>query len=474
MEPLSIQSEDQIKETIELQKKSIIRLRKSDASERINKLKMLQEYVLTHQNEICEAMFADFKKPASEVILAELMGIKREIDHTVSKLKAWIRPQSVSTPLILLGTNAHIQYESKGLCLIISPWNYPLNLAICPLIHAIAAGNAIILKPSELSPNTSSFIKKMISTLYDKSEVAVFEGDAGVSTFLLEQKFDHIFFTGSPAIGKLVMKAASKYLCSVTLELGGKSPTIIGSDVSIESSANKIAWGKFLNNGQTCIAPDYLFVHEKVYFSFLENLEYAVNGFYNSNGKGIQKSADYARIVNRRHFDRISHLMEDAISKGAKVLFGGEMNEADCFIAPTVLTNCTFDMQIMQEEIFGPVLPVISFKQEEEIIHYLEDQEKPLALYVFSQNKEFNDYILQNTSSGTSVVNDCLIQFGHPNLPFGGVNHSGIGKSGGHFGFIEFSNQKSVLVQKTNFLKMLYPPYTIKVRWMLDFMLKWL
>jgi len=194
MEPLSIQSEDQIKETIELQKKSIIRLRKSDASERINKLKMLQEYVLTHQNEICEAMFADFKKPASEVILAELMGIKREIDHTVSKLKAWIRPQSVSTPLILLGTNAHIQYESKGLCLIISPWNYPLNLAICPLIHAIAAGNAIILKPSELSPNTSSFIKKMISTLYDKSEVAVFEGDAGVSTFLLEQKFDHIFF----------------------------------------------------------------------------------------------------------------------------------------------------------------------------------------------------------------------------------------------------------------------------------------
>ena len=473
MEQISIQLEDQIKDTINLQKKSLIRLRKSEASERIKKLTLLQEYILGHQDEICKAMFADFKKPASEVILAEIMGIKREIAHTISHLKSWIKPQSVSTPLILLGTNAHIQYESKGLCLIISPWNYPLNLAICPLIHAIAAGNAIILKPSELSPNTSSFIKKMITTLYDKSEVAVFEGDAGVASFLLDQKFDHIFFTGSPAIGKLVMKAASKYLTSVTLELGGKSPAIIDKDVSLEATAKKIAWGKFLNNGQTCIAPDYLFLHEKVYFSFLEKLEVAVDDFYNPKGAGIQNSPDFARIVNRKHFDRISHLLEDAISKGAKVLFGGEMNEADCFIAPTVITNCTFDMQIMQEEIFGPVLPVISFKQEEEIIDYLEGQEKPLALYVFSQNKEFSDYILQNTSSGTSVVNDCLIQFGHPYLPFGGVNHSGIGKSGGHFGFIEFSNQKSVLVQKTNLLKMLYPPYTLKVRWILDFILKW-
>ena len=474
MEQISIQLEDQIKETIELQKKSVLRLRKSEAQERIKKLKILQEYILTHQIDICEAMFADFKKPASEVILAELMGIKREIAHTISHLKSWIRPKSVSTPLILLGTNSHIQYESKGLCLIISPWNYPLNLAICPLIHAIAAGNVIVLKPSELSPNTSSFIKKMINTLYDKSEIAVFEGDAGVASFLLDQKFDHIFFTGSPAIGKLVMKAASKHLTSVTLELGGKSPAIIDKDVNVEASAKKIAWGKFLNNGQTCIAPDYLFIHEKVYFSFLESLESSVNHFYNPNGKGIQNSPDFARIVNKKHFERISHLMEDAISKGAKVLFGGEMNEADCFISPTVLTNCTYDMQIMHEEIFGPVLPVISYKEDQEIIDYLELQEKPLALYVFSNNQEFIDFILQNTSSGTSVVNDCLIQFGHPHLPFGGVNHSGIGKSGGHFGFVEFSNQKSVLIQKTNLLKILYPPYTRKVRWILDFILKWL
>lgn len=473
MEELSIQLEDQIKETILLQRKSVLRLKKSTTAERIQKLKLLKQYILSHKDEICSAMYSDFKKPASEVILAELMGINREIDHTISNLSSWMKPQSVSTPLILLGTKGHIQYESKGLCLIISPWNYPLNLAICPLIQAIAAGNAVILKPSELTPHTSSFIQKMISVLYDKSEVAVFEGDANVSTFLLEQKFDHIFFTGSPAIGKLVMKAASQFLTSVTLELGGKSPGIIGSEVDSLASARKIAWGKFLNNGQTCIAPDYLFVHEKVYFSFLENLEQSVNEFYNPEGKGIEKSPDFARIVNKRHFDRISRLLEDALEKGAKVLFGGELNEADCYISPTVLTNCTFDMQIMKEEIFGPILPVISFKQNEEIIDYLQQEEKPLALYVFSNDREFSDYILQNTSSGSSVINDCLIQFGHSGLPFGGVNHSGIGKSGGHFGFIEFSNQKAVLVQKTNMLKMLYPPYSIKVRWIIDFILKW-
>jgi aldehyde dehydrogenase (NAD+) len=473
MEEISILLEDQIKETIQLQKKSILRLRKSNATERIHKLTILKEYILSHKEEICSAMYSDFKKPASEVILAELMGIKREIEHTISHLKSWMRPHSVSTPLILMGTNAHIQYESKGMCLIISPWNYPLNLAICPMIQAIAAGNSIILKPSELTPNTSSFIKKMVSTLYDTSEVAVFEGDASVSTFLLEQKFDHIFFTGSPAIGKLVMKAASNFLTSVTLELGGKSPGIIGSEVDIQASARKIAWGKFLNNGQTCIAPDYLFIHEKVYFLFLENLEIAVKEFYNSDNNGIEKSPDFARIVNKKHFLRISNLLEDALGKGAKILFGGELNEADCFISPTVLTNCTSDMQIMKEEIFGPILPILSYKNEEEIVHYLENEEKPLALYVFSKDKEFSDYILQNTTSGSSVINDCLIQFGHSGLPFGGVNNSGIGKSGGHFGFIEFSNQKAVLVQKTNLLKMLYPPYTLKVRWILDFILKW-
>jgi aldehyde dehydrogenase (NAD+) len=463
--------EDQILEVLALQKTALLRLSTSSAEERISKLRKIESYLLQHKEELCDVMYQDFKKPASEVVIAEMLGVKREINHTIKHLKSWMKPKSVSTPLMLLGTKGLVQYEAKGLCLIISPWNYPFNLSICPLVHAIAAGNAVILKPSELSSNTSGFIKKMISSLFDKSEVAVFEGDAAVSTFLLEQKFDHIFFTGSPAIGKVVMAAAAKHLTSVTLELGGKSPAIVGPDVNVEEAAAKIAWGKFLNNGQTCIAPDYLYVHEKNYFSFLQALEATVETFYGAN---VAKSKDYARIVNRRHFDRIASLLEDAKEKGAQVLFGGITDADDCFISPTVLTNCTPDMRILQEEIFGPILPIMSFKDEFQVTSDIRSGDKPLALYVFSTNTEFNNYILNNTSSGTSVVNDCLIQFGHNELPFGGVNHSGIGKSGGHYGFVEFSNQKSVVIQRTNLLKNFYPPYGVKVRWMIDFVLKWL
>jgi aldehyde dehydrogenase (NAD+) len=463
--------EDHILEVLALQKTALLRLSTSSAEERTAKLRKIESYLLQHKEELCDVMYQDFKKPASEVVIAEMLGVKREINHTIKHLKSWMKPKSVSTPLMLLGTKGLVQYEAKGLCLIISPWNYPFNLSICPLVHAIAAGNAVILKPSELSPNTSGFIKKMISSLFDKSEVAVFEGDATVSTFLLEQKFDHIFFTGSPAIGKVVMAAAAKHLTSVTLELGGKSPAIVGPDVNVEEAAAKIAWGKFLNNGQTCIAPDYLYVHEKNYYSFLQALEATVETFYGAN---VAKSKDYARIVNRRHFDRIASLLEDAKEKGAQVLFGGITDADDCFISPTVLTNCTPDMNILQEEIFGPILPIMSFKDEFQVTADIRSGDKPLALYVFSTNTEFNTYILNNTSSGTSVVNDCLIQFGHNELPFGGVNHSGIGKSGGHYGFVEFSNQKSVVIQRTNLLKNFYPPYGVKVRWMIDFVLKWL
>jgi aldehyde dehydrogenase (NAD+) len=463
--------ENQILDVLTLQKSALLRLSTSSAAQRIEKLRSIESYLMKHKEDLCDALYADFKKPASEVVIAEMLGVKREINHTIKHLKSWMKPQSVSTPLMLLGTKGLVQYEAKGLCLIISPWNYPFNLSICPLVHAIAAGNAVILKPSELSPATAAFIQKMISSLFDKSEVAVFEGDATVSTFLLEQKFDHIFFTGSPAIGKVVMSAAAKHLTSVTLELGGKSPAIVGPEVNVEEAAAKIAWGKFLNNGQTCIAPDYLYLHEKNYFSFLKALEATVETFY---GKNIAKSKDYARIVNRRHFDRIVSLLDDAKEKGAQVLFGGKTDADDCFIEPTVLINCTPEMRIMQEEIFGPILPVMSFQDEVAVTASIRQGDKPLALYVFSTNTEFNQYILDHTSSGTSVVNDCLIQFGHNELPFGGVNHSGIGKSGGHYGFVEFSNQKSVVIQKTNLLKNFYPPYGVKVRWMIDFVLKWL
>ncbi len=465
--------EQAIEKVVFLQKSSCQRLKNSSPEERIAKLKSIEKYMLSHKQELYDALYADFKKPSSEVVIGELLGVKREIGHIVSHLKSWMKPRKVGTPLLLLGTKSYIMSEAKGLCLIIAPWNYPFNLAINPLVHAIAAGNAVILKPSELSPNTSSFIKKMIFSLFDESEVAVFEGDAIVSTYLLEQKFDHIFFTGSPAIGKVVMQAAAKHLTSVTLELGGKSPAIIDSNVDIVSTAKKIGWGKFLNNGQTCIAPDYVYVHEKVYYSFIGALEETIKLFYDHDNKGIQNSSDYARIVNKKHFNRICHLLDDAKSKGATIISGGEMDESTCFIAPTLLTNCTDEMLIMQEEIFGPILPILTFKEENEIVTKLLKEEKPLALYVFSKDALFSDYILNNTTSGTSVVNDCLIQFGHSNLPFGGVNNSGIGKSGGLFGFQEFSNQKSVLKQYTNLLNIFYPPYTFKTKWLIEQVLKW-
>ncbi len=465
--------EERIQEVLFLQKSSLLRLKNSSADERIEKLRHLQKYMLAHQQELFDALFQDFRKPSSEVIIAELLGVKREIDHMIKHVRSWMKPQKVSTPLLLLGTQGHIQYEPKGLCLVIAPWNYPFNLSINPLVHAIAAGNAIILKPSELSEHTSAFIKKMINTLYDPSEVFCVEGDAQVSTYLLEQKFDHIFFTGSPAIGKVVMAAAAKHLTSITLELGGKSPAIVGPSAEMNSIVQKIAWGKFLNNGQTCIAPDYVFVHEKVHFQFLAGLENAIQAFYNADSKGIEQSNDYARIVNRRHFDRIVRLLDDAKEKGAKVIFGGELNPETNFISPTVLSQCTMDMAIMQEEIFGPILPVLTYRSDEEIISHLSKEEKPLALYVFSEDKAFTDYILQNTSAGSSVVNDCLIQFGHSFLPFGGVNNSGIGNSGGKFGFLEFSNAKAVLIQKTNALRFFYPPYTFRTKWLIGQVLKW-
>ncbi len=473
MEELDLQTEEYIQEVFRLQKSSIGRLRNSTAESRIQKLKQLRSYILSHQEEICQAMFNDFKKPASEVLIAEIFGIKHEINHTIDHLKLWMSPQKTSTPMFLMGTKSYIQKESKGNVLIISPWNYPLNLTICPLVLAIASGNAVIIKPSELTPHVSTFIKQMITSLFDKSEVYVFEGEAPIATFLLKQKFDHIFFTGSPMIGKKVMEAASKHLTSVTLELGGKSPAIVDNTCDLEIAARKIVWGKFLNNGQTCIAPDYVFIHESVYLKFLEELQIAIEISFGKDLKAIKQSNDYCRIVNARHFQRLLRLLEDSIGKGAKVYFGGDMDATENFISPTLLVDVSKDMQIMEEEIFGPILPIISFQNTGEVIDKINQKEKPLSLYIFSKNDEFEQSILQNTSSGTVVVNDCLIQFGHPSLPFGGVNHSGIGKTTGYFGFLEFSNQKSVLIQRTNLLKMIYPPYTFCVKWLIEKMVQW-
>lgn len=471
---LSEQQAQDVLDLIQWQRKSVRRLRQQRSAERILKLKKLKQYLMSHQEELCAVMAADFRKPAAEVLLAEVLSVKMELDHAISHLKQWMEPKSVPTPMSLLGTKSHVHIESKGSSLIIAPWNYPFSLAIGPLIFALSAGCPVIIKPSELSPNTSGFIKQMISNLFDRTEVAVLEGDASMATFLLDQKFDHIFFTGSPAIGKYVMAAAAKHLSSVTLELGGKSPAIVHASADLPSAAAKIAWGKFVNNGQTCIAPDYLLVQESVYLLFIEQLETAIKKHYGERPEDRAQSKDLARMVNLRHFKRVQALLEEAKEQGAAVLFGGEQSEADLYLAPTLLHQVQAGMRIMQEEIFGPILPILPFKDAEEVIAGLEAEEKPLSLYVFAKDQEFSQQILDQTSSGTAVVNDCLLQFSHPDLPFGGVNHSGIGKTKGYYGFLEFSNQKSVLVQKTNFMRFIYPPYGKRVAWLIERFVRWM
>lgn len=453
--------------------KQQVRLR--SAIERIEKLKRIKNWLFEHRQEIQDALYHDFRKPAVETDGTEILPIKIEIDHTIAHLKEWMQPKKVSTPVNLLGASGYIMYEPKGVALIMAPWNFPFNLVISPLVSAIAAGCCAIVKPSEITPNTSALLARMISELFDTNEVAVVEGDSQVAAALLKLPFDHIFFTGSPAIGKLVMKAAAEHLSSVTLELGGKSPVIIDELADISDAAEKIAWGKFINSGQTCIAPDYVFVHRNKEAEFLDKLKKTIAAFYGNTGQNSTVS-DFARIVNQRHWQRVRQLLENAVSQGAQVVTGGTTQAVDNYIAPTVLTQVHPTMQVMQEEIFGPVLPVMTYDQIQEVTQFINSKDKPLALYIFSQNKHYIQHILTHTSSGGVSINDCVVHFIHPNLPFGGVNTSGIGKAHGYAGFLAFSNERAVLKQRTGFtsIKMLYPPYTDKVKKLIYLTLKWL
>lgn len=461
---------DRIKAVFQAQQQTAIRLRTSTTSERISKLKLLLNAIQKYETNFQEALYQDFKKNRTETTLTEIVPLQSEIKHAISQIKKWVRPQSVSNPIHYLGTSAYIQYEPKGVSLIISPWNYPVSLTLSPLVSAIAAGCTAILKPSELTPNTSAALGKMIKETFEESEVALFEGDVNISTALLDLPFNHIFFTGSPAIGKIVMRAAANHLTSVTLELGGKSPAFIDETADLQDTAEKLVWGKFVNNGQTCIAPDYLLVKESVQKPLIESIEKQIEKVYNADKKGIEKSDSYCRIVNQRHFNRLQKLMEDALLKGATIAVGGKVNAEDRFIAPTLLTEVKTDMAIMQEEIFGPLLPVITYQKIEQAIDLVNQGEKPLALYVFSKNKNMIAQVMSQTTAGGGCVNECLLHIGHPDLPFGGVNNSGIGKSHGHFGFLEFSNARAVLKQRVGFtgFKLFYPPYTEKVKSLVD------
>lgn len=444
----------------------------STYKQRKKKLNALKKAIeITYKEAIRQAMEEDFKKPYLETDLTEIYPILSEIKFTKRNLKSWMKLQKVDTPLALLGASSYIKYEPKGVCLLMSPWNFPFNLTFVPLVSAIAAGNVVIIKPSELTPNASKVMSTIVKELFDENEVALIEGEVEVAEELLKLPFNHIFFTGSPKVGKIVMKAASEHLTSVTLELGGKSPTIIDETANLEKAVKKIIFGKFTNSGQTCIAPDYVFLKDNLKDEFTRLFKEHLKNFYSDTA---EDSKSYCRIVNQKHFDRLKAYLDEAKSNQSQVVVGGNFNSDDNYIAPTLVFDVPEDSKLMQNEIFGPILPVKTFSKIEETVNYINLNEKPLALYIYSKSKKNIDFIINNTRAGTGCVNHNLLQFLNPNLPFGGSNNSGIGKSHGFFGFEAFSNRRSLMKQHTlGATDLLTPPYTGFKQKLIDLTLKW-
>ncbi|MGL1885004.1 MAG: aldehyde dehydrogenase family protein [Reichenbachiella sp.] len=453
-----------------------LRLRTSSYKERIIALKNLKKWILNNLELIHEALLQDLKKPHTETEVWEVYPVSSAINKAIRNLKTWSKAKKVNPGMTYLGTRAWIQPEPKGRCLIIAPWNFPFQLVCSPLVSCIAAGNTAILKPSENTPHTSALIKKMIAEVFDPKHITVVEGSIPETQALLELPFDHIFFTGSTNVGKIVMTAAAKHLTSVTLELGGKSPVIIDHTANIKDAAKKIVWGRFSNNGQTCIAPDYIFISKGRKDEFVQQVKHYLQELFDEQNQGMHITKTYGRIVNNQQHQRLSELLEDAKQKGAVVELGGKLNQQDKYFEPTLISNIDDSSRIWKEEIFGPIMPIKEFDSLDTVLKHINDNLKPLSLYLFSKSKRNQNTVRKNTSAGTMAINDVVIQYAHPNLPFGGVNHSGIGKSHGHFGFLEFSNQKAVLKQRvgpTNAM-FFYPPFTDFKKKLIKFMIKYM
>lgn len=444
-------------------------LRKENAAQRIAKLKQLKAVIINNELEIYAALQHDLRKSNFESAVTELIFTYGELDFAIANLNSWMKAKRIGKTFSNPFAKNRIYYEPKGVCLIIAPWNYPFQLIMSPLISALAAGNTAIIKPSELSSATCKVIRKIIEETFETKEVACFEGDADLSTSLLKLPFDHIFFTGSTSIGKIVMEAASKNLTSVTLELGGKSPTIIDKEVDLVKAAEKIAWGKLVNSGQTCIAPDYVFIQEQKLEEFLFLYKTAANKMYFKSEDKIDTKT-YGKIISLKHYKRLKGLVDEAVEKGARIDFGGSFDESSQTINPIVLSKIPRGAKIMEEEIFGPILPIITYTNLDEVIEQINAKSKPLALYIFSKNNKNIKHIIKNTSAGGTCVNDVLIHISNPKLPFGGVNGSGMGSSHGFYGFKNFSHERAVMFQRRlDFNKMIYPPYNGK-----EWVLKWL
>lgn len=456
------------------QKKYSLKLRQEPLSHRQEALSALERMISENTADIVQALKDDFAKPEAETLTTEIYPLLKEIADAKKNLAYWHRPTPVESGPSLLGTRSFIQREPLGVCLIISPWNYPLNLALSPLISAIAAGNCAILKPSELSRFTSAFLKKNLPRYFQEEHVAVVEGGKETTEELLKFPFDHIFFTGSTRVGKSIMEAASKHLSKVTLELGGKSPTIVDESANLRLTAEKIVWGKFLNAGQTCVAPDYLFVQESVWSDLkrliIENIERS----YGRLDKQVE-SSNFARMISSQHAQRLASHLEETLAAGAELTYGGKTDPAKRFIGPTIVEKTPAGSPLMKEEIFGPILPVLTYKEISEVIAYLQEQPKPLAMYIFSSSRHNTKLLLQSTSSGGVCINDCILHVGNHHLPFGGVGESGIGNYHGYFGFRAFSHERAVMKRTWGhaLMRNIYPPYTTSKLNMIRNLIRW-
>lgn len=421
---------------------------------RVEQLNKLKKSILKYEKDIEQALFLDLGKSSFESYESEIGFVLASINYAKKNLKSWIKPIKVKTPRYLFKSQSKIEPNPYGTVLIIGPYNYPLQLLIEPLIGAISAGNCAMLSVSDLVSNTARLIRHIINETFATEYIYCFIGGEKNNKLLLECNFDYIFFTGSTNVGKYVMKKASEKLIPVTLELGGKSPVIVDDTAKLNVAVKRIVWGKFLNVGQTCVAPDYIFIERNIKEVFIEKLKRTIVKFY---GKDIVNNPDYGKIVNKRHFARLKNIL---VKDKDYIIYGGNLDEEKLYIGPTLICADTWEIASMQEEIFGPILPILTYDRIEDVISFLQNKEKPLALYIFSEDKDFIEYILRFTNSGGVAINDTINHITNPNLPFGGVGKSGMGMYHGKYSFLTFSYQRSILKRSTSVnLSLIFPPF---------------
>ena len=445
------------------------------ADHRIARIRALRKALVDFRPAIKEAMWADFRKAPESVDKTDILPAAFEATYVARHVRRWMKPRRAHTPLFLFGTSSKVHVEPKGTALIMAPWNYPVNLTIGPLIAAVAAGCTAIVKPSEHVPATARVIRDLVASVFPPEEAVVVEGATDTATHLLSLPFDHIYFTGSPGVGRLVMKAAAEHLTSVTLELGGKSPTIVDETADIDHAASVLVFSKFTNCGQTCVAPDYVYVHAAVFDRLQEALIERIGRYYGPTAAEREERPEFGRLATVRHANRVRALAADAVAGGATLVHGStDVGADERFLDATILTDVPADAAVLNEEIFGPVLPLVRFERLEEVLADIVRRPKPLALYIFSRRKDHIRRVIGATSAGATVVNDALIHFLNLDLPFGGVGESGMGKGKGHAGFLAFSNERGVLTQhlRPPLLSLLYAPYTKWTRRLLDLLLR--